>query len=245
MIEVIPAILPENIDEVRDKMSFVNGIVNIVQIDVCDGRFVPSVSWPFKNDGGEFEKIIDEDEGFPFWNSLDFEVDLMVENPENVAEEWVRAGAKRLVLHIESSENILDVVKKLRGEYGYSGDNPLSIDIGLALNIETPNEELYEFLNTQANGRSLVDFVQFMGIREVGFQGQVFDDNVLGKIRELRSMFPEAIISVDGGVNTETAPQLIEAGVNRLISGSAVFDSADIKGAIDELGQAEKLTQKN
>lgn len=235
MIEVIPAILPEDIEEIREKMSFVNGIVNIVQIDVCDGRFVPSVGWPYKNDEGSFEKIVAEEEGFPFWDSLDFEVDLMVENPENVVEEWVNAGAKRIVLHIESSENILELVKKLRGEYGYSGDNPLSIDIGLALNIETPNEELYEFLNTQANGRSLIDFVQFMGIREVGFQGQVFDDNVLGKIRELRGMFPEAIISVDGGVSYETAPLIIEAGVNRLISGSAVFDSTDIKGSIDEL----------
>ena len=235
MIEIIPAILPENIEEIREKMSLVNGLVNIVQVDICDGRFVPNTTWPYKNDNeGSFEKIIGEEEGFPFWDSLDFEVDLMVKNPEKVVEEWVNAGAKRLVLHIESSGDIRGLLEKLRNEYGYSGENPLGIDIGLALDVKTPNEAVYEFLGPQTDGKSLIDFVQFMGIDRVGFQGESFDETVLDKIRELRNNFPEIIISVDGGVNLENAHDIVEAGASRLISGSAIFDSRDISATIEE-----------
>ena len=237
MIEVIPAILPENIEEIREKMSLVNGLVNIVQVDVCDGKFVPNTSWPYKNDDGSFEKIIEEEEGFPFWDSLDFEADLMVENPEEIVREWINAGAKRLILHVESSSDIHGLLEKLRNEYGYSGDNPLSVDIGLALDVKTPNEAVYEFLGPQANGKYLVDFVQFMGIDHVGFQGEAFDEKVLDKIKELRNNFPEMTISVDGGINLENAYEVVEAGANRLISGSAIFESGDIPGVIEELSQ--------
>jgi len=238
MVEVIPAILPENIEEIREKMSLVNGLVNIVQVDVCDGKFVPNTTWPYKNDDeGSFEKIVGEEEGFPFWDSLDFEADLMVENPEEVVKEWINAGAKKLVFHIESSGDIHGLLEKLRDEYGYTGDNPLSIDIGLALDVKTPNEAVYEFLSPQTDGKYLVDFVQFMGIDRVGFQGQEFDIEVLEKIKELRSNFPEIIISVDGGINLENAHEIIEAGANRLISGSAIFESGDVPGAIEEFSQ--------
>jgi ribulose-phosphate 3-epimerase len=239
MVEVIPAILPENIEEIREKMSLVNGLVNIVQVDVCDGKFVSNTTWPYKNDNeGSFEKIIGEEEGFPFWDSLDFEVDLMVKNPEEVVEEWINAGAKRLVLHVESSDNIYGLIKKLRDEYGYSGDNPFDIDIGLSLDVKTSNEAIYEFLNPQADGKSLINFVQFMGIDRVGFQGESFDETVLNKIKEMRNNFPSITISVDGGVNLNNAYEIVEAGANRLISGSAIFESGDVGKALEELGQA-------
>ncbi|MGB8815938.1 MAG: hypothetical protein WCC74_01710 [Minisyncoccia bacterium] len=236
MTEIIPAILPEDIEEIREKMSLVNGLVNLVQVDVCDGKFVPSKSWPYVNDNeGNFEKIVGEEEGFPFWDSIDIEVDLMVENPEEATRKWINAGAKRLVLHIESSGDIRGLLEKLRDEYGYSGDNSLGIDIGLALDVKTPNEAVYEFIGLRANGKYLVDFVQFMGIDQIGFQGQTFDEKVLEKIRSLRNDFPEMIISVDGGVTLENAYDIVEAGANRLISGSTIFGSEDIGGIIEEL----------
>ena len=239
MTDVIPAIIPESFEDLQDKMSLVNGLTNMVQVDVCDGKFVPSKCWPYTNDyDGDFRAITEEDVGFPFWESLDFEADLMVTHPENVIEDWIRAGAKRLVIHLESAPHIKDLIKDLRVKYGWYGDSPLVVEIGLAVNVNTPNEKIFEYLDSNAEGRSLVDFVQFMGIREIGFQGQVFDDRVLGKIRELRQAYPDAIISVDGGVTMENAHDIVEAGVNRLISGSAIYGSDDIKGAIEEMKKA-------
>ncbi len=236
MTEIIPAIIPESFEDLKDKMAFVNGLTHMVQIDVCDGVFVPSKSWPYVGDHeNDFDKIINESDGFPFWQTLDFEVDLMVKNPEKVFEDWVRAGAKRIILHVESSLKLFDFVKDIKNKYGYYGESAVSIEVGISLNIKTPNEVIFDFLKPNESGRSLVDFVQFMGIRDIGFQGQYFDERVLGKIRELRQEFPDTIISVDGGVNFDNVTELVKAGVNRLVSGSALYESEDIGEAINEM----------
>jgi ribulose-phosphate 3-epimerase len=236
MIEVLPAIIPESYEDLDCKMSSVKGIVKLVQVDVCDGKFVPSKSWPYVGDDeGHFEKIIGEEEGFPFWQDMDFEADLMIKNPEETAEKWIRAGAKGIILHIESSKKILNFVKELRKTYGYSGDSLVDIEIGIALNIGTDNEVLDDFLKPNTVGRTLTDFVQFMGIDKIGYQGQEFDGEVLEKISDLREKYPDIVISIDGGVNFDNNKDLIKAGANKLISGSAIYESEDIKEAIKEM----------
>jgi len=240
MIEVIPAILPKDLDDLRDKMAQVSGLTPLVQIDVCDGKFVPSKSWPYVKGGiEEFEAIKAEDEGFPFWDSLDFEVDLMVRHPEEVVHDWVMAGAKRLVLHIESAPDILKTIEDLRGEYGTAKDEAFGLEIGVALDIQTPNQEVYEILDMiDQEGNSIIDFVQFMGIDNVGFQGQEFNDQVLEKISDLRDLYPNIHISVDGGVSFDNAADLISAGATRLVSGSAIFETGDIAEAIHNMASS-------
>lgn len=235
MVEVIPAIIPKDFEDLKEHLSMLKGSTSIVQIDICDGRFVPSKSWPYSGDHGEFDIIVNEDEGFPFWQDFDFEVDLMVMNPQNVVESWVKAGAKRIILHYESSSNIKNVFESLREKYGYLKDVPVSLEFGVAFDFKTSNSYIHQFLDTDKEGRSLADFVQFMGIREVGFQGQYFVEEVLGKIRELRHDHPEAIISVDGGVTFDNAHDIVDAGVNRLVSGSAILESDNIGEAIEEM----------
>ena len=236
MLEILPAIIPESFEDLKDKMSEVRGLVSVVQMDVCDGIFVPSKCWPYFGDAGDFKKILDEEEGFPFWEEMDFEADLMIAHPEDGAtENFIKAGAKRIVLHLESSEKMLEFVQELRKKYGYVGDVAVPIEIGMALNIDTPNIMLDPYLAINSEGRTLIDFVQFMGIQKIGYQGQDFDPNVLTKVSDLREKFPGAIISVDGGVNFDNVHDLVEAGVNRLISGSALYESGDIKAAIEEM----------
>jgi ribulose-phosphate 3-epimerase len=240
MIEIIPAVLPKDFDDLRDHMAQVSGLAPIIQIDVCDGKFVPSKTWPYVKGGmDEFARITAEDEGFPFWDSLDFEIDLMVKHPEEVAEGWIKAGAKRLVFHIESAPNILEIIEKLREEYGTAKEETFGLEIGVALDIRTPNEEVYEILDmVDEDGDSIIDFVQFMGIDNVGFQGQEFNDEVLEKISDLRDLYPNTPISVDGGVSFDNASDLISAGATRLISGSTIFESGDIAEAIHNLANA-------
>jgi ribulose-phosphate 3-epimerase len=240
MIEIIPAILPKDLDDLRDKMASVSGIAPLVQIDICDGKFVPSKTWPYVKGGmDEFDRIKSEDEGFPFWDSLDFEIDLMIRKPEEVVFDWVMVGAKRLVLHIESAPNILETIEKLRAEYGTAKEETFGLEIGVALDIKTANEGVYEILDlVDEDGDSIIDFVQFMGIDNVGFQGQEFNDQVLEKISDLRNLYPNIPISVDGGVNFDNAADLISAGATRLISGSAIFETGDIAKAMDDLANS-------
>lgn len=237
MVEIIPAILPQSFTELREKMAEVEGLVTNVQIDVCDGIFVPAKTWPYQNGGDDpdFDSLMSEAESFPFWQEIDFEADLMVANPELVWRKWLEAGAKRLIFHIESTKNIHALLKTVNSEIP-GHDSFLHVEIGIAINISTPNEKLNDVMND-------VDFVQFMGINRIGFQGEAFDEQVLEKISDLREKFPNATISVDGGVNLENAPLLLDAGVDRLAVGSAIFGSEDpateLQNFLDLVGTGE------
>lgn len=237
MTEVLPAIIPESYEDLASKMSAVKDIVKLVQVDICDGKFVPSESWPYiGDDDNHFEKMTNEEqEGFPLWESMDFEADLMVKMTQEIAETWIKVGAKALVLHFESAKNILDIVKEIRKIYGYSGDSVAGVEIGIALNIDTPNKVLYEFLEKNPEGRTLADFVQFMGIDKIGYQGQEFDEAVYEKISDLRKKYPSVTISVDGGVSFDNYKDLVKAGANKLISGSAIYESENIRQAVEEM----------
>ncbi|MFA6446075.1 MAG: hypothetical protein WCW14_02380 [Candidatus Paceibacterota bacterium] len=234
MAQVIPAVIPNDIDDLKEHCARIIPFVSEIQVDVTDGHFVPSKSWPYTRGGEEsFARIKEEKDGLPYWDELDYEIDLMVKDPEQVIDDWIRAGAKRIVIHFESTKFLKNILAELRKKYEPMRENLLGIEIGLAIGLETPNTEIYPYLSrVDDEGLMPVDFVQFMGIRHEGFQGEPFAEEVYGKIREMRARFPDIMISVDGGVSLEDAPKLLEAGANRLIAGSAVFGSKDIGSAI-------------
>jgi len=208
----------------RTKLAKVVGVTHLVQIDICDGKFVSSVTWPMQAyDQKSISSILEEEDGLPYWDSLDFEFDLMVKDAHKQFEFFTRLGAKRVVFHIEAEEE-KDLKEFLEALDMYTREN---IQIGLALNTNTDIEKLSPFIN-------LVDFVQCMGIEKIGYQGEPFDERVLAQIKDLRIKYPELIISVDGSVNEETAKALVEAGANRLIVGSALMNSYDVRETIKE-----------
>ena len=224
MTEVTPAVLVKDFDELKEKLSKFVNITKMVQIDICDGKFVPSVSWPMgRNDEESVEMILDEEEGMPYWEQLDFEFDLMVLNAHKQFDFFTRLGAKRIIFHLEA-ETESSFKEFLESLDPYFKDN---IDIGIAINTGTDIKKLEPFINC-------VDFVQCMGIERIGFQGETFDERVLGQIKDLRLKYPELKISVDGSVNENTAPLLIKAGANRLVIGSLLLQSYDIRETIRE-----------
>lgn len=214
-IEIIPAILPKDFAEVEDKASLVLGSVKTVQIDICDGQFVPNATWPYKKHDLTFDKLLKEEEGLPGWEKLNYEIDLMVNKAEEVVEDWVRVGATRIIVHTEMKGDLNLAIANLKDR----------AEIGLALNIETAIDVIEPFID-------LIQFVQCMGIDHIGFQGQKFDEDVVNKVKEIKSRYPHLLVSVDGGVSLESAPKLIEAGANRLVVGSAIFDSDNAFDAI-------------
>ena len=225
MTEIIPAVLAKDFEELRGGIARVAGVTSVVQIDICDGRFVPSVSWPMNtHDQSSVNPILDEQEGLPYWDSIDFEFDLMILNATEQFDFFVRLGAKRIVFHIEAQKNIEQFKEFLEGMDMYTKDN---IQIGVAINTTTSVDILKSIIYH-------IDFVQCMGIEQIGKQGEPFDERVLAQIKSLRTLYPELIISVDGSVNENTAPSLIEAGANRLIVGSALMNSYNIRETIKE-----------
>ncbi len=226
MTEIIPAVLPRDFNDLRNSLAKVAGIAKTIQIDVCDGIFVSARTWPMNpHDRESVEPILAEEEGLPFWDSVDFEFDLMVKNAREQFDFFIRLGAKKIIFHIEAEEPIESFKEFLEGIDMYTRD---AVEIGIAINTTTPIEKLATII-------SYVDFVQCMGIEHIGVQGEPFDARVLSQIKELRTLYPELIISVDGSVNEETAPLLKEAGANRLVVGSALMKSFDIRETMSEL----------
>ncbi len=212
MSPIVPAIIPKSFDDLRHSLERVAPFAREVQIDIVDGKFVPFTSWP----GSDGDTISDIKE---FSHQFLIEVDLMVVEPERVIEEYLRAGIRRIVVHVESTTHLNDIIA-FKKQYDFK--------IGFSINNDTP-------LSTLTGIIEHADYVQFMGIAHIGSQGQPFDERVLERIETLKHTHPTLIISIDGSVNTDTVSRLAHAGADRCVSGSAILKAENPQRAYDEL----------
>jgi ribulose-phosphate 3-epimerase len=216
-MEIIPAIIPKNFEDLEEKMSNVLKLVPLVQIDVLDGSLANLRAWPYQAFGKpdvSFESIVREDEGFPFWQDMEFEAHFMVREPERLIPDWIAAGVARIIIQIEGTSDLGKSLKEIDKR----------VLVGVALALDTPNEVLKPFKDD-------VEVIQCMGweISNLGRQGEALDEKVFEKIRQLRQEYPEHIISIDGGVNLENAEKLLEAGADKLVVGSALWKDDKVR----------------
>jgi len=220
MVEIIPAIIPQNLSIVREKMEKVLGLVKKVQIDIVDGEYASVKTWPFvERDSDELVRMARGEEIFPYINDFILEIDMMVLHPVEYLSDFISIGAKSFVIHVDSTDHIqvcIDTIKNSGCKVGL-GIKP-SVDVDL----------LQPFL-------TLVDFVQFMGNDKIGHSGIELDDSVLHKIKYFHEKHPSVQIQVDIGVNEETLPKLKDVGVSSFISGSSIFNSSNIKETVTKL----------
>lgn len=207
MIEIVPAVLVGTLDELKAKLVRLKDLTRRVQIDVCDGYFTPTRTWPYP--GGEVQ--------LPYAADFDFEVDLMVQRPEKVLAEWVRAGIMRAVFHLESPHDFRALTQS-------AGD----IELGLGIDLDPPHERIAAYVER-------VEYFQVMGIGRLGKQGEPFDARTIPLIERLKTDFPQMPIQVDGGVDPDTASALVAAGASRLVVGHYIVNADDPKVALEML----------
>jgi ribulose-phosphate 3-epimerase len=224
MTDIVPAILPESFDDIVEHAARVRGLVGRVQIDIANGSYAPTKTWPYLHDD-HLSALVSQDEGFPFWEDLSYEVDMLIREPEAALENWVDAGIIAAIIHIESTDKHAEIIQKTRAA---------NIELGWGIKPSTPNETLFAII--EAHG--LPDFVQCMGNDTIGHSGIELDSRVYEKIRDIRSRYPDLTIAVDIGVNEETAPELIAAGATKLVSGSAIFDATNIVETVAALQES-------
>lgn len=227
MAEIIPAILEKDYREIKDKLTFLRGKAKTVQIDFCDGIFVQNKTWPFASgdfDDADFLKIMNEEEGLPYWEDFDFEFDLMIANAVENFDILMKLGPKRMIFHLSAQHDLEEFEHFLEGLDMYIRDN---VQIGLAFK---PSDDLA----IVSKFSHKVDFLQCMGSDNMGFQGEAFSDKALENIKYLKANLPGIEISVDIGINLENAETLIDAGVDRLAVGSAIWKSGDPIGALED-----------
>jgi len=222
-MNIIPAILPQTYRAIILGADRVHEMVDTIQIDFVDGHVAHTRTWLFNNkDTEHFSAIEREEEGMPYWDSMNYEFDLMVKDPLMEMDKFIALGPSKIIFHMGTFEE--------KAMLAYLEQLPSivreTISFGLAISLDTDPGVVAPYLD-------YIDTIQCMGIRDVGYQGRPFDDAVLVLVSKVKELYPNKHISVDGGVNLENAPLLKAAGADTLVVGSAIFRSTDAYGTIE------------
>ncbi len=216
---ISPSLLSANFIDLKSDIDMINSSeADWLHMDIMDGNFVPNISF-----------------GFPVLEAVGkyctkpMDVHFMTERPERYIDRTAKAGAMMMNVHYEACLHLHRTIQQI---------HDAGMKAGVTLNPSTPVSVLEDIIND-------VDMVLLMSVNP-GFGGQKFIENTIKKVGNLRKLIKEtgahALIEVDGGVQAETAPRLVEAGVNVLVSGSYVFKSSDPHATIHglkELRQTE------
>jgi len=220
MTEIIPSVIPPNLDIIRERFDKVLGLVKKVQIDVIDGNYAQTKTWPFNdNQYEEIREMVAGEEKFPYIDNFILEVDMLVLHPIEYLSDFISLGAKSFVIHMDSTDHLKECFQTLRNA---------NCQIGLGIKPHGDISLLESFLPE-------IDFVQFMGNDRVGYSGVDLDANVLEKIKNFHKRHPSVPIQIDIGVHEETIHELKKVGVSSFISGSAIFGSPDAREALLKL----------
>ena len=191
-----------------------------LHIDVMDGIFVPSISFGMP----VIKSIREASDQF-------FDVHLMIVDPERYIKEFVKSGADGITFHLEATENAKEVIDRI---------HEAGVQAGISIKPGTPVEEVYPYL-------SQVEMVLVMSV-EPGFGGQPFMQESLPRIKQLRKYIDAnhlpVKIEVDGGIDKGNIREVIEAGADIFVAGSAVFKSPGISENISDFKKAFKACRK-
>jgi len=202
MIFVSPSILSADFSKLGEEIKAVEKAgADWIHIDVMDGHFVPNITiGPIVVK--KIRKISD----------IFFDVHLMIENPEKYVEDFAKAGSDLITIHAEACDNIQKIIKQIK---------KLGCKAGVSINPETPVSAIEKYVKD-------VDLVLIMSVHP-GFSGQGFIEDVLPKIKQVKSLIDKSgkdiFLQVDGGITDKNAELVIDNGANVLVAGSFVFNN--------------------
>ena len=211
-VRVVPALLTDDPAALARMVEVANGFAEFVQVDIMDGRFVPSTSISASHLGSVEMRF-------------DWEAHLMVVDPVNYLEAFKDVGASRVIFHIESDDDPNDVIALGRS---------LGIKVGVALNPDTPVLAVADVLDD-------VDSVLLMSVHP-GYYGAAFVPAVLDKVPELRRVSPSLELGIDGGIKVDNLLEVARLGFDTVCVGSAIFRDENPAAAYRRLARVAAQT---
>lgn len=210
-MKILPSLLVHSRDEFEERLGRISDVVSHIHIDVADGIFVPNTTWA---DPTVIDTLLP--------NTMTYEAHFMVVDPLRACSRWGSAPKMtRMIFHIEAIHHIRELINCV---------SRMGKEIWIACNPKTPIEKIQKTAG-------LIDGILMMGVHP-GFSAQTFEESVFEKIRLLRASHAALPITVDGGVNEETAHLLKEVGATALVSAGYLFAQPDIGEAIKKLQRA-------
>ena len=212
MAKIAPSILAADFAKLGSEIADIcKGGCDYIHIDIMDGAFVPNISF-----GSAVMKSLNN------YASVPYDVHLMILNPDQYLEEFVTDNTEYITVHYEACPHICRTISHIKEQ---------GVKAGVSINPGTPVSCLEAVL-------PFVDMVLVMSVNP-GFGGQKFIETSVDKVRELRKMIDNtgsnALIEVDGGIQSEQARVLVKAGADVLVAGSYVFNSDNPKKTIADL----------
>ena len=201
--QIIASILEDRFEAIAEKIEKVDGLLEWAQIDLADGVFAPNTTWPFV--GGDIRELEQ------LSTSMSLELHLMVADPMKLVPVITQLPVKRVLFQVESFTDLSELREALMVISSTDG-----MEAGVSLLMKTPVDAVRPLLD-------VVSIVQLMSIREIGVQGNPFDEETYARVRELRELLGDGMIGIDGGVSLQNAAKLVEAGADNLAVGSDLF----------------------
>jgi len=215
-VKLAPSILSADFARLGEQVAeAANAGADYIHVDVMDGQFVPPITI-----GAQVVAAIRP------WTGLPLDVHLMIKTPERQLEQFAKAGADIITVHIEACSDVKRVIEAIKD---------LGVRVGVSINPATPASAIVEILPE-------LDLLLVMTVNP-GYGGQPFIESMLEKIATLRAELDKkalpAELEVDGGINAEVAPRVVKAGARVLVAGAAVFNSKKtVAQAISELRES-------
>ncbi|WP_039041997.1 ribulose-phosphate 3-epimerase [Sporosarcina sp. ZBG7A] len=220
MLKIAPSILSADFAKLGEEIKEVEqGGADWIHVDVMDGHFVPNIT---------IGPLIVE--AIRPVTTLPLDVHLMIEEPDRYIEQFAKAGADYITVHVETCRHLHRTIQLIRSH----GVKP-----GVVLNPHTPVETILHVLED-------IDLVLFMTVNP-GFGGQKFISSVVPKVKQLSDIIKERNLSIeieiDGGITPETIGTCVEAGATVFVAGSAVYNQDDRAAAIQNIRTAGEKAQ--